>query len=152
MTYAITTNGANGISPFFIFQGVGDVFGGSFPSVSGTITFSINGGSAQSITGENSGVAAGSLAANDIYMFGSLAGVAVGDIVTLTAGTLTTTSNVAAAPPASGSFTTFIIDGNGTKISANGVSAVPEPTTWATLLGGLGLLAGVQLFRRTRKA
>ncbi|MDQ2949717.1 MAG: PEP-CTERM sorting domain-containing protein [Acidobacteriota bacterium] len=148
--YAITANGANGISPLFIFQGVGDVFGGLFPGVSGTVSFSINGGSAQSITGENSGVTAGSLALNDIYMFGSFPGVAAGDIVTLTADTLT--SNIAAAPPASGSFTTFIIDGNGTKISANGVSVVPEPATWATLLGGLGLLAGVQFFRRARKA
>ncbi|MDQ2945702.1 MAG: hypothetical protein M3Y27_07140 [Acidobacteriota bacterium] len=52
--YAITANGANGISPFFIFQGVGDVFGGLFPGVSGSITFSINGGSAQSIAGEGS--------------------------------------------------------------------------------------------------
>jgi hypothetical protein len=152
VTYAVTTAGAASNAPFFVFQGVGNVFGGT-PSVSGTVTFSINGGAAQTFNILGSGGSGNSLAATDAFLYGSLPGLAVGNVVVLTAGTLTTSSNFVSAPPAGGSFPTFIIDGSGNKLDAvNGVAGpVPEPSTWALLGVGTGLL-GVTLHRRARLA
>ncbi len=147
VTYSITAT-SNQMAPFFDFQGVGNFFGSNNAQLSntGTITFSINGGPPKFFSGIASGSAFGVVTANDIYMYGTFSGATVGDIVTLSAGTLMTAGSFASAPPQSGSFPTFIFQGDGTRISTNGV-AVPEPATWATLLGGLGLL-GPRLFRR----
>ena len=49
VTYFITTASGSGGAPFFDFQGVGDVFGSS-PYVSGTVTFTINGGAAHTFS------------------------------------------------------------------------------------------------------
>jgi hypothetical protein len=148
VTYATTASAGNGTGPFFLFKGVGNVFARTITSVVGSITFSIDGGAPQSITIENSGAVGNSLAAEDVFIYGSLPGVAPGSVITLTAGTLTTTFDVPGAPPSNGSFTTFIVDGNGTRNSTDGVSVVPEPATWGLLLGGFGLLASVLRFRR----
>ncbi len=153
VTYAVTTAGAKGSAPSFDFQGVGNF--GDAGSVNGNITYTIDGGSAQAIGLLRSGFSGGSLATTDAYIFGLLGGVAVGDLVVLNAGTLTTPGNFAGVPPASGSFQTFLIDGNGNKLDAvNGVSVVPEPSTWALLLGvGAGLLGlGTSRHRRVRCA
>ena len=76
----------------------------------------------------------------------------MGNTVVLQAGTLTTISNFAGAPPAGGSFPTFIADNKGNKLDpVNGVAGVPEPSTWALLgLGVAGL--GVVTLRRSRRA
>ena len=149
VTYTITASAGNNLSPFFDFQGVGNVF--SNLGVSGTITFTINGGVAQTFTNLNSGVTLGSIAATDAYIFGSEPGVVVGNTVVLQAGTLTTANNFAGAPPASGSYQTFITDGQGNKLDAvNGVSAVPEPDTWTWLLVGVGALAAWHVRRQGR--
>ena len=151
VTYAITAAGANGNAPLFDFQGVGNVFVNL--TVSGTVTFTINGGAAQTFTKINSGFANGSVAAADAYIYGALPGVAVGNTVVLTAGTLTTSGNFAGAPPAGGSFPTFVFDGFGTKLDAvNGVSVVPEPSTWALLGVGVAGLGVVTLRRRAARA
>ena len=141
VTYKVTTAAAN--APFVVFQSVGNVLG-SVP-VSGMLTFTINGGAAQMFTYLNSGASGGGGAEvpADAFLYGSEPGLAVGDTVVLNAGTLTTTGNFAGAPPASGSFQTFLTDGNDDKLDAvNGVSTAPEPSTWALLslaVGGLGL-------------
>ncbi len=134
--------------PFFLFQSVGNVLGAQ-TGATGTISYSINAGPAVSILTENSGVSAGAIAPSDLYIFGAASTLTIGSVVTLSAGTLTTTSNVASAPPASGSFNTFIVDGNGVQISAAGIT-VPEPTTWAML--GVGFTALLGFRRRADRA
>jgi hypothetical protein len=131
---ALTSN-----APFFVFKNVGNPLGGQ-RGVTGSIQFSINFGPNQTITTANSGAAVGTIGSNDLFFFGPFSALAIGDVVTLKAGTITTTSNVPGAPPAGGSFTTYLTDGNGVQISTTGVP-VPEPTTWALLgLGGMMLL------------
>jgi hypothetical protein len=135
-----TINAApTGSEPFFLFKSVGNVLG-SQQGLSGSISYSVNGGSAHAITAENSGVATGIIAANDLYFFGTSSTLANGDVVTLTGGTVTTTGNVASAPPAGGSFATLLTDSNGAQVSTAGIT-VPEPTTWGLLcLGATALL------------
>jgi hypothetical protein len=149
VTYLVTANGA--LAPLFVFQNVGDLFSNSFPSVTGNITFTINAGSPQSIAEINSGVNGGAITANDVYFFGSLPGVSIGDTVILSSGTLTTSSNVAAAAPPGGMYNTFIIDGFlGLPLSGPGVSA-SVPDSFSTLWLSLpltGMFAVAHLRRR----
>lgn len=147
VTYLVTTasTGANG--PGFDFQGVGDVFPDEFASVAGSITFTIDGGPAQSISTINSDFAGGALSATDVYIFGAVPGVAVGDTVVLNAGSLTTASAFSGALPASGSYQTFLFDESGAKLDAMNGTSVPEPSAWTLLLAGASL-AGLMLKRR----
>jgi Carboxypeptidase regulatory-like domain len=111
----------NNSGPIFLFDEAGNPFG-SGVFLAGSITFSINGGAAQPIANGNSGIIAGDVTANDLFIYGQLQSVSNGSTVVLSAGTVTTTTNVAAAPPANGSFTTFIVDANtGNRCSTNGV-------------------------------
>ena len=57
----------------------------------------------------------------------------------------------AGAPPVGGSFPTFLFGDQGTRLDVvNGVSVVPEPSTWARLGVGLAGLGVVTLRRRRR--
>jgi hypothetical protein len=148
--YTITTASSSN-APLFDFQSVGNIFHGSPVSLAGSIAFSINGGAAQMLNTLNSGAFTGIIRQADFLAYGPLPGVSVGNVVTLTAGSLTTTSNVAAAPPANGSYQTFITDGNGSTLEAVNGIAVPEPSSLAlATLGGAGLL--LMLARRLRRA
>ena len=154
VTYTVTSAGST--SPLFLFQGVGNLFGGSRPNITGTISYRINNGAIQSFSTINSGFnTPNDLKTNDVYIFGSFPGVSVNDIVTLSSGTLTTTSKVAAAPPASGSFTTFLFasgSNDGARISNNGVSvavAAPEPGSLSLL--GMGLVSGLGVVQGVRR-
>ncbi len=118
-----------GTGPVFLFDEAGNPFFNTFPSVTGTITYSINGGAAQPITTANSGRASNILTTNDIRVFGSQQPVSIGSTVVLSAGTITTTGNVAAAPPANGSFPTFIVNNLSLRCSSNGVSMSPTAAT-----------------------
>ena len=151
VTYVVTTAGGEDSAPLFDFQSVGNLFS-SRPGMNGTITFTVNSGTAQTLTTLNSGIGAGSLAATDAYLYGEFPGVAVGDTVVLNAGTLTTNGNFAGAPPAGGSYQTFLFDDEGIRLSAgNGIAgAAPEPSTWAAVLGGVGVL-GIVLHRRAAR-
>lgn len=126
VTYTVTTSNcsANNLSPIFVFQAVGNPLQ-SQRSVTGTITFSISGGTPQSIVVEGSGFATGAVSANDLYLLGPEPGLSSGSTVVLSAGTVTTNNNVTNAKPANGSFTTFIADGNGVRCSSNGVAMMP---------------------------
>ncbi|MEP6956562.1 MAG: PEP-CTERM sorting domain-containing protein [Chthoniobacterales bacterium] len=142
---------AGGNGPFFVFKNLGDVLGNTGRAVTGTITFSINNGPPQTLSNETTGVSAGTIVPTDLFLFGQFTTLTVGDTFTLTSGTLTTTTNVANAPPAGGTFTTYITDSNGTRISTFGVT-VPEPSTWAMFfVGGAGLLASARWMRGGRR-
>jgi hypothetical protein len=148
VVYTVTTGFS--VGPFFIFQSVGDLFHGWGGDVGGTIGFTINGGASYVIYTINSGVTAGVVRPNDLIIFGNEPGAKTGDVVLLSAGTLTTTFNVAAPPPVSGSYTTFIADGSGNLVSTNGI-AIPEPRSAALLVAaGLGFLFLVRRPRLSR--
>ncbi|MDQ6765607.1 MAG: PEP-CTERM sorting domain-containing protein [Verrucomicrobiota bacterium] len=151
VVFTITSALANGNGPAFVFKNVGsNPFGNNITPMTGTITFSINNGAAQTVNMGNSGFAIGTITANDLYIFGALPGASVGNVIRLNSGTLTTTGNVPGLRPANGSYTTVITDGSGVLSSTNGVAVVPEPQSVALLVaGGLGLLVAVRRARRT---
>jgi hypothetical protein len=123
VSYTITS--ACPSSPIFIFDEAGNPFNFSFPPGISTMTFSINGGTSRPITNANSGFSGDSVTTpNDIYVYGSAPGTAIGNTVVLSAGTYTTTGNVAAAKPADGSFVTFVrgFEGGPIRCSTNGVA------------------------------
>jgi hypothetical protein len=121
-----TINNAQCVSdgPIFIFDETGNPFSIGTQFVTGTISFSINGGAAQAIIRARSGATVNNISANDIYIYDAQPGAPSGSTVVLSAGTLRTNNNVAGAPPASGSFTTFITNGTGVRCSTNGVATV----------------------------
>ncbi len=97
VTYVVTT-ASDGVGLGFDFQGVGNLFAEK-AYVTGTITYAVDGGTPMSVPYFNSGFAGGGVAATDVYLFGAMSGVAVGDIVVLNAGTLTTNADFEDAPP-----------------------------------------------------
>ncbi|HEX9929258.1 MAG TPA: carboxypeptidase-like regulatory domain-containing protein [Pyrinomonadaceae bacterium] len=122
VTYTINNSNCSGGGPVFIFDGAGDPFQGLFLPVTGTITFFINGGTAQPITSAASGVTANNISPNDIFIFGAQTGAPNGSTIVLNAGTVMTTSNAAGPTPANGSYPTFITEGNGVQCSENGIA------------------------------
>jgi len=121
ITYTTTTDCI--FSPFFVFQGVGNVFPLSYLEVTGTISYSINGGFARPINRVNSGLSGGVLSENDVYIYNvfALSRLPRFATVVLNAGTLTTTTNFGGAPPQDGSYTTYIWDA-GNRCSNYGVA------------------------------
>lgn len=126
VTYTINSSlCSSGNGSVFVFDEAGTFSSSDRPPVTGTITFSINGGAAQTFNQIGSDVNLGNVTTNDIYLLGTFQSVSNGSTVTLSAGTLTTTNNVAVAPFANGSFTTFIVGSLATRCSANGVAVTP---------------------------
>lgn len=115
-------------SLIFAFDEAGNPFsntGGR--EVTGTISFSVNGGNPQQFAFINSGYPLpADLTPNDLYIFNYPLGnqLSPGDIVVLNPGTLTTTtSDIPGAKPANSSYPTFITNGSGARCSNNGVAA-----------------------------
>lgn len=121
--------------PLFVFDEAGNPFSNTFQSVTttSTIRFSINGGASQPITTTNSGRPGNDRTTNDIYAFGNTQSLSINSTIVLSPGTITTTANIAAAPPANGSFPTFITNNFGTRCST--ISAAP-PTAATVSVGG----------------
>lgn len=146
ISYTITAAASSGNAPGFVIANTGDIFSNPFPAltVTGNITFSINGGGSFTLDTGNisSGHTYGDVTSNDLFFYNlsSQPGVSVGDVVTLSTGYLTTTTNVAGTG-ITGDYSTFVSDDNLNQISYDGVTAVPEPSAFA-LLG----LAGVGFF------
>ncbi len=134
VSFTVTNaNCAGGNGPFFDFDEVGNTFP-STQNVSGTIVYSVNGGAAQALTFQESNFAGGDVSANDHSLYGTLAGVGNGTTVVLSLGSVTTGGNVAAAPPADGSYVTFLTDGSGFRCSTNGVAI--DPSSANVSIGG----------------
>jgi hypothetical protein len=76
--------------------------------------------------------------------------VSIGDTVVLSAGTLTTVINVAAAAPPDGDYNTFIVSNFGVRISENGTVATAVLGSLSTLWLALPL-AGMLAFAHRRR-
>lgn len=136
--------------PFFVFTGTGNVFGAS-PTVSGSMTYSVNGLGSFGLTTAKSNFASSTITVNDMYLYGTFQTLVIGDIVRLNAGTLTTVGNFAAAAPTSRAYATYINDDNSSTRSSPGVGAtvVPEPASFALMAAGLLGLVAVRARRRS---
>ena len=142
VTYTIDVAPTGGI--LFDFESVANLFGGTV-NLSGTMTYTINGGTPISIDRFSNGTTGGTIAATDFVLFKQPASAAaLGNVVVLSPGTLTTAINIAAAAPASGSYSAILVDQTGTQVAVG----VPEPAAISLLVfGGLCCLA-----RRRRTA
>ena len=157
--YTITT--AASTLPIFNFVGANAGIPVTAASTgSGTITYTLTSGGVTgapvTINYGGGNFSGGNIAATDLN-FGnnsSFANLSVGNIITLSAGTFTT-SFTTPGRPANGTFTTFVTATNGARISSNGVAAVtavPEPGEWATMgMAGAGL-CGLMIRARRKKA
>ncbi|MBA3848659.1 MAG: hypothetical protein C0502_01530 [Opitutus sp.] len=154
ITYTITGTPNPGTKdPYFVFDEIGNIYSGmqfSAPTfiTSGAPTYSGVDGTFL-INNISSGENWNNITPNDIK-FRNVpdAGATflyVGETFTLSAGTLTTSVNYSGAAPADGLYATFIVDASYGYLGS-GVSAVPEPSTYAMLLGVAAL--GGALWRR----
>ena len=115
-------------------------------------TFSINGSGSYSMTGwADNGYTSGAITANDSYIYwSSTVPLTIGDVVTLNAGTISSTSNGPAdfLLGTNGSYEMFMINassGLGGTLISGAASSIPEPS----ILGLVGLsVAFVSLRRR----
>lgn len=150
LIYTITDADCAAGGPIFVFDEAGNPFSGSGPTVMGTIAYSINNGAAIPIQVANSGVAASDVTPNDLFVYGNFSGAASGSTVILRAGTVTTNGNIAAAPPANGSFATFLTSDTGVRCSSNGVPIAPSAAAVSisgrVLTGSQSGLAGASVY------
>jgi hypothetical protein len=129
VTYSITNSNCSSATLFFVFDETGNPFLNTSSNVTGTITYSVNGGAPQPFTFAASGSTSNEVSTNDIYLNNSnTSGAPNTSTVVLSAGTITTSNNIIAPPPANGSYTTFI-----TNISGNRCSNVVGGTTAASV-------------------
>ncbi len=169
ITYTLTSTTPNsGVNPYFVFQSVANsstIFPvQATPPASPTPTYTSTGaGSTDGTQTINNFYVTTSthnaVSLNDI-VFRATTDTAVtyltaGDVFTLTAGSLsyngTTNSNstYTGALPANGYYTTFIVDAADVRLG-NGVSAIPEPSTYAAIAGAAML--GLAVWHRRRQA
>jgi hypothetical protein len=123
-------------------------------SFDSNLQYDINGGSLQNVAGwVDDGYTSGAVSGDDGYFFVTLTqDLNPGDVITLNAGTLTSSGDAAADfnLGTSGDYEMFIADANlgdgGLDISDFAIAATPEPSTLA-----LSALGGLLLYRRKNK-
>lgn len=155
ITFTINTGVAGGGQYFFVLdEWVTNDGTATSPTFSPGLSISINGGIAQSYSGnqftDNIGVVTGAFTPNDGYFNVTAApALAVNNTVTLKVGSYTIPAIAGFNPQGTKTFTgnMFMTDGSAARIS--NIVAVPEPATWATLLGGIGLLGLAAVRRKT---
>ena len=160
ITYTITsTPNPDTVQPYFVFNEVGSLSTGTPSSLeqavvaSGAPSYSGNADSTFTINsiswGESSHGSINSL--NDVkFRTTPSAGtnsLDIGDVFTLTSGSLTTIGNYTGPLPTDGYYSTFIMDASYTFLGAG--SAIPEPSTYATIAGAAML--GLALWHRRRR-
>jgi hypothetical protein len=142
------------VPPAFVFKDVGNIMPGPFLTgefgpVSGTLSYTVNGGSALSINRAGT-VSFGIVDGDDLTIGFSddFAGVTVGDVIILSSGSVTTDFNVAAAPPSPALHDAIMVVAGGPVglQLANGVP-IPEPAGFALLA-----FIGVSMCGRRRDA
>jgi len=155
ITYTLTSTTANsGVNPYFDFQAIPNIdtavpvdtvapIPGGGPTY--TSTGAGSGDGTQTINSFYTTSAFGVVAADDL-VFRATADTAAtlltsGDVITLTAGSLQNSTPYNGPMPVSGYYNTFITDASYQPDLGSGVSAIPEPSTYAALvgLGALGL-------------
>ncbi len=135
-------------SPAFLIEDIGEIFAGfTNAGVSGNDTFTVNNGAPVTMATFFGGINAGTPDLNDLVMTGSMSSMAEGDVIILSAGTLTTNAAVAAAAPTAGDYNMYFYDMETMLRAGTDGTTVPEPS--AAVLAGLAG-AGIALRRRRR--
>ena len=162
-TIGITPTIAGSNFPYFVFQGVGNLFNNvQFQVTPSAPKFSrVSPNSAGPFSTEfiSAGSASNSLTSTDLYTgpYGGFTGLganmAIGDVFTLSAGTFTTVNNYSGLTTGqvsalTGTYNTILIDLSGHNLGA-GVSAIPEPSTYAAIAGAAML--GLAVWKRRRQ-
>lgn len=152
LSFTITADPEGQNAPCFNIAELGDLFNAGWPSATSTLQYTINGGAAITPDTINSGWAGGGVAGTDVYFYSSsglTSSLAINDTIVLSAGTVTSNSDVVALAPTDGNFDVFLSQSYGKIISTG--TAIPEPSTVAMWLGGAALL-GAALYRRRKAA
>jgi len=148
ITYTVTNDTPNA-GAVFVFQNVGDVTGGSVRAATGTMSYTVNAGGGNAINSLGALALGGIVGTNDLSLFrNSSPGVALNDVLLLSAGAVATTSNVSAAAPASGLYSAILTDGFGIQLgvgtgapgpngdyNVNGSVDAADYTLWRDTLG-----------------
>lgn len=164
ITFTLTGSSPNsGVNPYFVFQGITNI---DLAVPVDTVGVIPGGGPTYTSTGAGSGdgpqtinsfytKAAHGVVTNLDLTFRATADTAAtflttGDVITLSAGHLQNSTPYSGAMPTSGFYNAFITDAADAPFLATGVSAVPEPSTYAAIAGAAAL--GVAIWhRRPRK-
>lgn len=158
ITYTITGTPNPGTKdPYFVFNEVGNVYSNTQYSApifitAGAPTYTGVDGTFQ-INNISSGENHNEITPNDIKFRNvpdaGTTFLTFGQTFELTAGTMTTTVNYSGVMPVDGFYSTFIVDASYGYLGAG--AAIPEPSTYAALLGGCGLFVTLWLRRRKER-
>ena len=173
ITYTLAFDSPNfpAVNPYFVFQNVANSqtafpvqasVGGVAPTYVGSGTGSNDG--LQTITTFYGGIslagAQNAVHANDLVFFSSSDTAAThltaGDVITLSAGSLVysfpSNGSYSGTMPTSGFYNSFVVDPAYANLGATGVSAIPEPSTYAAIAGAAMLGLAVWQRRRGQRA
>jgi hypothetical protein len=168
INYTLTTT-SSGTKPIFVFQSIANsqaifqvqaAVGGTQPTYTSTGVGSADG--TQTVNHFKAPNTFNSVTAGDVVFFAlgdnTTTVLTAGDVITLSAGSLRydgssgTSAGYTGILPANGSYNTFITAGPDTFAGnlGSGVSAIPEPSTYAAIAGAAML--GLAVWRRRRNA